>query len=590
MNFQNITQVLEHAFKQYPEKIAVHLLFSQQPAAHISYQQLALKASRFAQALQLDSIEPNEVVIIVLKHSQELLLSFFGVMLRGAIPSIMPFMTEKLQPEQYRSALEALFKITQPAAVITYRDFFHEVEKASSNTSIRKIIVAEDIFPADGQTEITPASEIDFTALAGKNRQLNDIALLQHSSGTTGLQKGIALSHQSIFNQLASYKNALNFSENDCVSSWLPLYHDMGLIAGFMMPILLGASLVLLSPFDWVRAPYKLFQAISQYQSTFCWLPNFAYNFCAQKIRDKDLEGVDLSSVKAFVNCSEPIYWSSHRIFFERFSQYGLKPTALATSYAMAENVFAVTQGGINSPVVLDRIDRLTLLEKQFAQPAAASLEQDKALLNHAYNENANVLTMVSAGHPIQGTRISVLDEAGNPLAERRIGEIAIQSNCMLTGYYHRPDLTEKAFKDGWYLTGDLGYQVKDQVFITGRKKDLIIVGGKNIYPQDLERLASGVEGVYPGRVVAFGVQNESGGTEDVVLVAETTLDDEAFDNPGLSEEFNRISLNIRQQVTQGSDISLRYVHLVRRNWLIKTSSGKIARSANRNKYLAETS
>jgi acyl-CoA synthetase (AMP-forming)/AMP-acid ligase II len=182
------------------------------------------------------------------------------------------------------------------------------------------------------------------------------------------------------------------------------------------------------------------------------------------------------------------------------------------------------------------------------------------------------------------------LDEAGNPLAERRIGEIAIKSNCMLTGYYHRPDLNEKAFKDGWYLTGDLGYQVKDQVFIAGRKKDLIIVGGKNIYPQDLERLASEVEGVYPGRVVAFGVQNESGGTEDVVLVAETTLDDEAFDNPGLSEEFNRISLNIRQQVTRGSDISLRYVHLVRRNWLIKTSSGKIARSANRNKYLAETS
>ena len=166
----------------------------------------------------------------------------------------------------------------------------------------------------------------------------------QHSSGTTGLQKGVALSHQSVLNQVESYSHVLGFTSQDVVVSWLPLYHDMGLIAGFVMPILAGAQLVLMSPFDWVRAPYRLIQSISQYRGTFTWLPNFAYNFCAAKVRDRDLAGVDLSCLRAVINCSEPVRWESHQRFSERFAPYGLHPEALATCYAMAENVFAVTQ------------------------------------------------------------------------------------------------------------------------------------------------------------------------------------------------------------------------------------------------------
>jgi len=339
----------------------------------------------------------------------------------------------------------------------------------------------------------------------------------------------------------------------------------MGLIAGFIMPILTQTHLVLMSPFDWVRAPYKLMQYISKFRGSLCWMPNFAYNFCAQKIRPRDLENVDLSSWRAVINCSEPMSWQSHQMFLERFKPYGFRDDALATSYAMAENVFAVTQGGIDTPLTIDFIERQSLLSGKTALVAKCE---------------ASSVKMVSAGKPIENTQVKIVDNHGNTLPERHIGEIALLSNCMLSGYYRRPDLTEKAFIDGWFLTGDLGYIANQEVYITGRKKDLIIVGGKNVYPQDLERLASEIPSVHPGRVVAFGVFNDEIGTEEVVIIAEVDTDAE--------EEKIKIGDEIRRHVTRGSDIALRYVHIVGRNWLIKTSSGKIARSANREKYLTE--
>jgi fatty-acyl-CoA synthase len=369
-----------------------------------------------------------------------------------------------------------------------------------------------------------------------------------------------------VFNQLSSYTQALHLDEEDVIVSWLPLYHDMGLIAGFILPILCQVPLLLLSPFDWVRAPFKLLQAVSEHGGTLTWLPNFAYNFCAQKIRARDLEAVDLSSWRAVINCSEPMYWSSHQMFLERFQPYGLQPEALATCYAMAENVFAVTQGGIDAPVTVDRISQRALLSERMARPAA---------------DEEPSINMLSAGLPIENVRVRILDDQRQELPERHLGEIALHSDCMLTGYYQRPDLTESAFHDGWYLTGDLGYIAAGEVYVTGRKKDLIIVGGKNIYPQDLEALAGEVPGVHPGRVVAFGVHNEATGTEDVVIIAECDMPNpqpRSSDNPNPQQ----IADEIRQRITRGSDIALRYVKLVERGWLLKTSSGKVARAPTR--------
>jgi len=388
--------------------------------------------------------------------------------------------------------------------------------------------------------------------------------LLQHSSGTTGLQKGVALSHRAVLNQLSAYGPTIRMTPADVVVSWLPLYHDMGLIAGFLMPILLRAKLVLMSPFDWVRAPQRLLQAVSAHRGTLSWLPNFAYNFCARKIRDRDLEGVDLSTWRAVINCSEPMRWSSHEAFRERFQAYGLRPEALATCYAMAENVFAVTQGGIDSPVTVDEVHRESLLSRGRAEPAPGD---DLAV------------KMLSAGVPIPNTSVRVVDEGGRDLPERQIGEIVLQGDCLLTGYFRRDDLTENAFLEGWYRTGDLGYLADGELYVTGRKKELIIVGGKNIYPQDLEALAEEVEGVHPGRVVAFGVFNEELGTEDVVVVAEADGNDPS--------DRKRIAREIRDAIARGSDVNARYVEVVDRGWLLKTSSGKNARRANREKYLS---
>jgi fatty-acyl-CoA synthase len=551
-----VFQNLEKAYGEIPQQAAVHLLFSQQPAKTLTYAELIQRAAGYSQALTRANITPGEVVILILEHGEALIEAFFGTVLHGAIPSIMPFLTEKLAPDAYRASLSALFEITRPAAVITYPEFLDEVRQASSPPTI---LLCDQVSRLDSP---------DFASLKGRQRRTQDILLLQHSSGTTGLQKGVALSHQAVFNQLESYANAIQLNTQDVIVSWLPLYHDMGLIAGFIMPILKRVPLVLLSPFDWVRAPYRLMQAVTEYDGTLCWLPNFAYNFCAQKIRDRDLQGVNLSSLRGVINCSEPMHWSSHEIFRQRFQPYGLNPAALCTCYAMAENVFAVTQGGIHSPVSLDRIDSGALLDRRVAEP---SLESEQAI------------KMVSAGRPLGNTRLRILDPKGADQPERHIGEIALQSDCMLTGYYHRPDLTGKAFQDGWYLTGDLGYLANGELYITGRKKDLIIVGGKNIYPQDLERLASEIPGIHPGRVAAFGVFDERAGTEEVVLVAEAEQSD-SLDPPAAA----RLADKIRRRVTAGSDIALRYVEIVGKNWLVKTSSGKVARMANREKYLSE--
>lgn len=550
---------LQEIYTVQPEKLALHLLYSRQPAQHLTYAMLLQGAAGYTAALDSAGIQPGEVVILILQHGKALVEAFWGAILHGAIPSIMPFLTEKLAPMQYRQSLSALIEIITPSAIITYPEFLEEVSHAvQPGSSVRALLTID---------QISPQEQLDFNKLGGKNRSPQDIVLLQHSSGSTGLQKGVALSHAAVFNQLDAYAQAISLNPSDIIVSWLPLYHDMGLIASFLMPILSSIPVILLSPFDWVRAPYRFLQAISQYQGTLSWMPNFAYNFCARSIRERDLVGVDLSSLRAVINCSEPMHLKSHQLFQERFQQYGLKPSALATCYAMAENVFAVSQGGIDAPVHVDEISQHVFLNEKRAQPALPG---------------EPVMHMLSAGMPIEKTGVCILGEDRGPLPDRRVGEIAIRSNCMLTGYYKRDDLTQQVFHDGWYLTGDMGYIAGGEVYVTGRKKDIIIVGGKNIYPQDLEALASEVPGVHPGRVVAFGVDNEETGTEDVVLVAEPEIGESDLN------EREAIAEAVRRRINTGSDISVRYVRIVERGWLLKTSSGKIARRSNREKYLEE--
>jgi fatty-acyl-CoA synthase len=542
-------------YKKYPDKIIIYLLKSGFPDQAISYKDLIMGSANFTGELIRKEIKPGEVVILVLQHGIELVYAYFGCILHGAIPSIMPFLTEKLIPDRYRNDLISLIKITKPSAIITYIDFKSEIEAAIfDKSSVRNVILVEEIENCDGLPNFQ-----------GGFRDENDIVLLQHSSGTTGLQKGVALSHRAVFNQLASYQKAIRLNLEDVIVSWLPLYHDMGLIACFLMPVLLQIPLVLMSPFEWVRAPYRLFVSVSQYHGTLCWLPNFAYNFCADKIRDHQLENINLSSLRAVINCSEPVRWESHQKFIGRFEKYGLNPDALTACYAMAENVFAVTQSGINDPMKIDEIDRDDFFQFKTANRSS---------------KNKEILKMVSNGLPIENTQIKIISEKGDDLPDRQVGEVLIKSNCMLTEYYNRPEETMNSFLDGWFKTGDLGYIADGELYINGRIKEMIIVGGKNIYPQDIEYITMNIKGVRSGRVVAFGVFNEKLGTEEVVVVAEVEID-RFSDKENIGEQ-------IRREVAQNSAVSLKDAYIVKPKWLIKTSSGKIARGANRDKYLKE--
>lgn len=499
-------------------------------------------ASLYANALRQQGIQAGDLIIIAHTNSLESIYLSWAVMLTGAIPSMFPTLTEKLDPMIYKQNMSELVNFSGVKAILTTGEFASELSA----------IVDCSVISASELKSIHPIEII--------KPDPDSIALLQHSSGTTGLQKGIVLSHRAILNQLASYSDSLELSPDDVIVSWLPLYHDMGLIAGFLLPLIQGIPLVLMSPFDWIAHPAMLLRAIHNYEGTLCWLPNFAYNHMARRIRKRDSEAISLKNIRAFINCSEPVQHDSHQKFLHRFADCGISEAQFAVSYAMAENTFAVTQTGIGEYPVIDVIDRIQLEENRIAQ----SVEEG--------------LTVVSCGKPIQNTSIQIIDEEGNSLAERQIGDILVQSDCMLTTYHNRPDL--EPFVDGWYRTGDMGYIANDEIYIVGRKKDLIINAGKNVYPQDIEAIVNTIDGIHKGRCVVFGVLDEREGTELIAVVAEVDkiakIDDKA------------LKKNIRQGIARQSTVSATFVTLVPGQWLIKTSSGKIARNANRQKWLEE--
>ena len=484
----------------------------------------------------------------MLQHSLDLIYSFWGAALLGAIPSIFPFLTEKLDPDLYRLRVKLLVEHSAAKAVVTYPDNYAPLADLLSGTNSLLLSTADD-----------PGISFD-SGHVNLDIVPDDIALLQHSSGSTGLQKGVALSHRAVLRQIEAYGQSIQLDpEVDVIVSWLPLYHDMGLIAGFVMPIVAGAHLVLMSPFDWVRQPSMLLDAFHQYRGTLCWLPNFAYNLIARTLRPK--EGWDLSSWRAAINCSEPVYDESHQLFLEKLAPYGLRANTLAASYAMAENTFAVTQTPLGAAPRVDTVEIAAIQERGEAKPAVTGKR------------------FVSCGLPIESVELRILDESGNLLEERRVGEIALRSEFMLSGYYKRPDLTEKAItKDGWYLTGDMGYLAEGELYITGRKKDLIIVGGKNIYPQDIEAIANRTSGIRPGRAVAFGVLDERLGSEKIVVVCEAA---EGGDQAAAETE-------LRAAIVKETEVTLGDLRFVPRGWIVKTSSGKHARNDNREKYLRE--
>ena len=570
------------------ERPALITVASDAPPVIISRRAFAAATAAAAMSLHELGLRPRDLVIIAHTQSLESIFAFWGALRLGAIPSMFPTLTEKLDPDVYMRGMAELARLSGVAAVLTTDDFAPALRPRLPcpvfGSSDLKSGSRKD---AKSATPGIPGLA-DFASL--RELSADQIAFLQHSSGTTGLQKGVALSHTAVLNQVAAYSDALSLREEDVVVSWLPLYHDMGLIAGFLLPLIQGIPLVLMSPFDWVQHPALLFRAIHYHRATLCWLPNFAYNHCARRIRQRDTVGLSAASMRLFINCSEPVRHDSHALFLERFAANGVRPEMLGVSYAMAENTFAVTQTPPGRPARLDFVDPVALATEGVARPVVAQLaeEQSDALNGH------HSLPRVSCGPPITGTELHILDDDGRPLPDRAVGQIAIRSNCLLTGYYRRPDL-QPFTPDGWFLTGDRGYLAEGEVYVVGRSKDLIINAGKNIYPSDIEAIVNEVPGVHIGRVVAFGVADEREGTELIAVVAEVDPANAEVDaanaevDAANAAERQAIARAIRAAVVQRAAVTVSFVHLVGPRWLLKTSSGKIARAANRDKWLRET-
>lgn len=512
----------------------------------VSREQLRERARRSARALTALGARPGDVIVIAHTEGLDAVYAFLAALHLGAIPSMFPALTEKLDPDAYRASIRLLVGHAGARLVVTSDDF---VPILADLVGCRTM--------GFGQLQ-----EVEGSAAAPTRMSPDAIAFLQHSSGTTGLQKGVALSHRAVLNQIASYSDALRLGPTDVVVSWLPLYHDMGLIAGFLLPVIQGLPLVLMSPFDWVRRPALLLRAIHDHGGTLCWLPNFAYKHCALRILDRETQGLSLGEMRAFINCSEPVLDSSQRAFLARFAPLGVRPEQLAASYAMAENVFAVTQTPIGRPPRLDVVDRVVLASQGRAEPAEPS-----AVVASVYT---------SCGPVIPGVSVRI----GSGLEDRSVGEIQVRSHCMLAGYHGRPDLDASLFDAGWYRTGDIGYLAEGELYVAGRSKDLIITGGKNVHPHDLEAIVNSVAGVHLGRAVVFGVPDEREGTELVAVVAEVDTED--------AERRRGIGSAIRTALATQSGVVASYVQLVGPKWLLKTSSGKLARAANRDKWLAE--
>jgi acyl-CoA synthetase (AMP-forming)/AMP-acid ligase II len=547
----------EHAERS-PEKAAiVHWKAGEDPVRW-TWGRLWSEAHRYARLLSNHGVRAGDVCALVIRHHPRFYPLYMGISALGAVPAVLAYPNPRLHPAKFREGLQGMARRSGLTWLLTEAELDPVVRPlaGAQGSTIQGVLFAFE-WPEGG------ADEGAQPRMERPGVLPEDPCLLQHSSGTTGLQKAVVLSHRAVLEHVARYGEAIALSREDKVVSWLPLYHDMGLIAAFHLPLAFGIPAVQLDPFEWVLAPEILLEVLSAEKGTLSWLPNFAYNLLATRVRAGDFENIRLDSVRMLINCSEPVRWESHDRFHRRFAAAGLKRESLAACYAMAETTFAVTQTPPGTEAPSLSVDREDLAR------GTVCITDDPA----------RARICVSSGAPISGCGLRIVGEQGEDLPDDRVGEIAIRSVSLFDGYRNNAEKTKEVFRDGWYLSGDLGFRRANHYFVVGRKKDIIIVAGKNVYPEDVEDAVSQVPGVVPGRVVAFGVFDVELGTERVGVVAETEMADEG--------EKKQLRLAIQEAGMQ-MDIHIEQVYLAAPRWLIKSSAGKLSRKANHERALRE--
>jgi fatty-acyl-CoA synthase len=546
------------------DRVLLRIVISGSSAVELTGNQILREALQLAQ--KFTQSRAGSVVLLLLPHSPELFLLHLGLVLTERIPAILPWPTNRIDPEKYQRNLVHQLGNLPADEIITLSTLAQNLSSAlpypvsaCPMDSTHRWVQA---FSVPLSLERVTHSDVRQTASLRPAEAL----FLQFSGGTTGAQKAVVITAPMLTAQLESLRACLGFTPEDSVVSWLPMYHDMGLIACLWLPLWNGAQSLHFAASDWLLNPALLFELVTRHRGTLCWLPNFAFSFMAgQHERIQGTYG--LHHVRAWINCSEPVRLFSFNAFAEQYAHWGVSPESLQASYAMAENVFAVTQ---------------TELGKPPATFPRASVNRSGAYPQLAFDLIDDVY--VSSGRMLDGMQGRIVNSKGETCEEGGAGEIQIHTESLFSGYWGRQGFVTSAFTgDGWYATGDYGFFANGELFVVGRLREMIIVGGQNIFPEDVETVVNSVPGIYPGRVVAFGVMNEAHGTEGLAIVAETRGDFNSADVGSLQNEIFRLILN-----TIG--VAPRVVAVVPQRWIVKSTAGKISRRDTRDRFQREMS
>src|SRR5215471_18336859 len=525
--------------------------------------ELLAHSSAVATGLTTRGVRPGDTVAIMLPTCAEFFFTFAGILVAGAIPVPIypPFRADRIA--EYASRQSGILRNAEAQLLVTFRETEGVARLLEPSVPSLFAVVTADRLAGSNGSPVLPSTEIRPAEVLSHPTRSSDIACLQYTSGSTGDPKGVVLTHANLLANIRSLTEAVGVRSDDVAVSWLPLYHDMGLIGAWFVPLVNAIPLVLMSPLAFLTRPERWLRAIHRHRGTLSPAPNFAYELCVRKIAEKDMHGLDLSSWRAALNGAEPVRAETLERFSQKFSRYGFRREALVSVYGLAESSLGVASPPMGSGSRVDRIQRTPFESLGRAIPAAT--------------EEHGALEFVSAGRPLPGMEIRVVTEEGRDAGERVEGRLLFRGPSATSGYYRNPEATKELVReDGWLDSGDLAYIAEGDLFITGRAKDLIIKGGRNLYPQEIEEIAGRVAGVRTGCVVAFGVPDVASGTERLVVAAEAR-DLAARD---------RIAQDITRAVSDALGLPPDIVEILPIHAIPKTSSGKLRRSETRRLYL----
>jgi acyl carrier protein len=547
---RTLTEALEYHAERQPDRLTV-FMYEEKQEFPLTYRALWEGALGYAAQLVQAGLQPGQMVAIMLPTCKEYLYSFYGVLLAGGVPVPLypPARLTTIEDHMTRhvgilKSAGATIMITIPEAKALAWLLRAQVE------SLRVVLMPSDL----------KGSAAGFAPVRGKP---GDIGFLQYTSGSTGSPKGVVLSHANLMANVRAMGAAVNANPEDVFVSWLPLYHDLGLIGANFASLVLGFPTVLMSPLAFLSRPVSWMRAIHRHRGTMSGGPNFAFELCLRRIRDEEMTGIDLSSWRFAFNAAEPVSPDTIVQFEERFGKYGLRRNCLSPSYGLAESSVGVA---ITVPGTSWRADRLD--RDHFSRTGEAVF---------AAADDPSPLVVVGCGTPIPGHDLRVVDGAGLELPDRQEGLLQFRGPSSTSGYYRNPEATKTLFAGEWVNTGDRAYLSEAVLFITGREKDIIIRGGRNISPYELEQAVGDLAGVRRGCVAVFGATDAASGTERVVVLAEMREQD-----PSRHEDLKRMVNEIAVTLigAPADDIVLAPPGTVP-----KTSSGKIRRVAAREYY-----